>query len=185
MTGPRPLYTADQAVARARALVGRGVYELGTGGIDSSGDDPRDCAGFAICELFGIRRHRPGFNVGSWATVSDDVNPNSAREDALHARELFEHMFTPAPGVLIMYPTIHLDGHPQPWIGHVKIVVGVSRCTTWDHDRPDWSLLDTIECCGPDGRKPGIVAGTGAAMVTHDRKWPKPEHRTMMVRVLD
>ena len=102
----------------------------------------------------------------------------------MHGQELFELAFTPAPGMLILYPTIHLEGHADPWIGHVKIVTGVSRCVEWDHGRPDWSLLDTVECMGPSGRRPGIVAGTGASMVEHDRKWPKTEHRTLMLRVL-
>ena len=183
-TGPRPRHSADEAVRHALAMVGHGVYELGAGDIDSNNDDPRDCFGFAVCEAFGLRRHRPGFNAGPWATVSDDCNCNSAIEDADHARELFERVFTPAPGVLILYPTIRLPGHAQPWIGHVKIVVGVSRCTVWDHDRPDWSLLDTVECCGPNGRRPGIIAGTGAGMAEHDKLWPRAEHRTAMLRVL-
>ncbi|MCA1833050.1 MAG: hypothetical protein ABR520_11310 [Mycobacteriales bacterium] len=183
MTGPRPLHDADRAVARALALIGRGTYVFGTGDIDSSGDDARDCFGFACCELFGIPRHRPGFNRGSWATVSDALNCNSAIEDADHAGELFERLSTPMPGALILYPTIHLPGHPTPWIGHVKLVVGVSRCTAWDRDRPDWSLLDTVECRGPNGARPGIVAGNGLGMVTHDGLWPKPEHRTAMIRV--
>lgn len=184
MTGPRPLYDADQAVARALALVGRGVYQLGTGDASSSDDDPRDCFGFAACELFGIDRHRPGFNRGPWSTVEDDLNCNSAIEDADHAGELFERVFTPIPGALILYPTIYLPGHEQPWIGHVKIVTSVSRCTEWDHDRPRYELLDTVECCGPNGRRPGIVAGTGVGMDAHDARWPKPEHRTVMLRVL-
>jgi hypothetical protein len=183
-TGSRPRHSADEAVRHALAMVGHGVYELSAGDIDSNNDDPRDCFGFAACECYGLLRHRPGFNVGSWASVSDDLNCNSAIEDADHARELFERVQTPAPGVLIAYPTIRLPGHAAPWIGHVKIVVGVSRCTEWDHDRPDWALLDTVECAGPNGRRSGIVAGTGAGMVDHDKLWPKPEHRTAMLRVL-
>ena len=184
MTGPRPLHAADEAVRHALSMVGRGVYQLGTGDKGSNNDDPRDCFGFAYNECFGVPRHRPGFNHGPWATVEDDLNTNSAIEDALHARDLFEEIFTPFPGALIMYPTIALPGHPHPWIGHIKIVVDVSRCAEWDHDNPDWSLFDTVECCGPNGRKPGIVRGTGLGMVTHDKIWPKPEHRTRMLRAL-
>jgi hypothetical protein len=184
MTGPRPIYTADHASAHARSLVGRGVYELGTGDLDSHGDGPRDCFGFACCETYGIRRHRPGFNRGSWATVADDLNCNSAIEDADHAGELFERVNTPAPGVLLVYPTIRLSGHPDPWIGHVAIVVGVSRCVSWDHDHPNYAMLDVVQCRGPDGRRPGIVATDGSLWDHHDALWPKPEHRTVMLRVL-
>lgn len=177
MTGSRPLNTAAEAVRQALALVGRGVYELGTGDIDSDGDEPRDCFGFAVCELFGIKRHRPGFNRGPWASVSDDLNVNSAIEDADHAGELFERVFTPFPGALLGYPTIHPNGH----IGHIAIVVGVSRCLEWDHDRPDYSLLDVVQCRGPDGRRPGIVATDGSLFDHHD--FHDPEHRTAMLRV--
>jgi hypothetical protein len=44
-------------------------------------------------------------------------------------------------------------------------------------------LLDTVECCGPNGRRPGIVTGTGAEMAAHDLRWPRLEHRTAMLRV--
>jgi len=196
-TGPRTLYTADQAVRRAIDRVGTGIYDLGTGDLIVGGNDSgpewatnntkrqRDCFGFAVCECFGIRRHRPGYNRG-WTdanggpTVVDDLNCNSMIEDAKHGQDLAEVAFTPAPGLLIMYPTIHLPGVPHPWIGHVKIIVGVDRVTSWDHDYPDWSLLDTVECMP---HVPAIVRGTGAGMVTHDKVWPLPQHRTVMVRI--
>lgn len=184
--GPRPQFAAAQAVAHARALVGRGVYQLGTGDIDSRGDDPRDCFGFAFCELYGVRRHRPGFNHGAWATVSDDLNCNSAIEDADHAGELFERVTKPSLGVLLAYPTIRLrgaDGQMHAFIGHVGIVTGVSRCLEWDHGHPNYALLDIAQCRGPNGRKPGIVSTDGAVWDHHDSLWPKPEHRTAMLRV--
>jgi hypothetical protein len=182
-TGPRPLYTADQAVVRALERVGRGVYQLGTGDLNSSGDDPRDCFGFACCEVYGIRRHRPGFNAGSWASVSDDLNCNSAIEDADHAGEMFARATVPTPGVLIAYPTIYLPGHSQPFIGHVGIVVGVSRMGSWEADRPRYDLLDVVQCHGPNGQRPGIVRTDGSIWAHHDTLWPKAEHRTAMLRV--
>ncbi len=184
MTGPRPLRTAQQAVAHALAMVGHGVYRLGTGNIGSSGDDERDCFGFAVCEAYGLKRHRPGFNIGPWASVSDDLNCNSAIEDADNHGELFERVFTPAPGVLLTYPTIRLPGHAQQWIGHIGIVVGVSRCIEWDHDHPSYALLDVVQCRGPNGRKPGIVKTDGSLWDRHDKIWPKPAHRTVMLHVL-
>lgn len=180
--GPRPLYTADQAVARALALVGRGVYELGTGDIASSGDDPRDCFGFAVCEVYGIPRHRPGFNIGPWATVSDDLNCNSAIEDADHAGDLFEHALRPEPGMLIAYRTIRLAWHP-PFIGHIGIVVDASRCLEWDPSSPRYDLLGIVQCHGPNGQRPGIVRTDGSIWAHHDMLWPKPEHCTAMLRV--
>lgn len=194
MTGPRPLRSDADAVRYALAMVGRGSYRLGTGDIDTKADDQRDCFGFAVCEAFGIKRHRPGFNRGWYVaptaefpegrtpSVVDDLNCDAAIEDADHHQELFERVFTPFPGALIMYPTIHLPGHAMPWIGHVKLIVGVSRCLEWDHERPDWALLDTVECC--PGHEHGIVRGTGLGMATHDKVWPLPHHRTAMVRVL-
>lgn len=181
-TGPRPLYDARRAVIRARSMVGRGVYKLGTGDIDSDGDDARDCFGFAVCELYGIKRHRPGFNRGAWATVSDDLNCNSALEDAEHAGELFEIVQWPEPGVLLAYPTIRLMGH-APFIGHIGIVVSVRGALEWDAWRPDYALLDVVDCHGPNGRKPGVVLGNGTVWNRHDELWPKREHRTRMLRV--
>lgn len=190
MTAARPLHTEAEAIRHAFAMVGRGVYKLGTGDLGSNNDDERDCFGFAVCECFGIRRHEPGANRG-WRdpdgrtpSVVDDWNCNAAIEDADHARQRFARAAQPSPGTLIMYPTIRLPGHPQPWIGHVKLVVGVERCLEWEAEHPDWSLLDTIECAGPDGRRPGIIKGNGFGMVEHDRKWPKPEHRTALLRVV-
>lgn len=180
--GPRPHYTTAAAVAQARALVGRGVYQYGTGDHTSKGDDPRDCFGFAYCELFGVPRHRLGFNHGAWATVSDDLNCNSAIEDADHAGELFERVFTPAPGILLIYPTIRLAGHPEPFIGHVCIVVGVARCLEWAHDWPNYSSLDVVQCRGPNGRHPGIVATDGSVWDANDHNWPK--RKTVMLRAL-
>ena len=182
-TGPRPLYSAAQAVAQARALVGRGVYQLGTGDMESSRDDPRDCFGFAVCELYGIKRHRQGFNKGPWATVEDDLNCNSAIEDAGHAGELFERVSRPTAGVLIAYPTIYLPNHPDPFIGHIGIVVGISRVFEWDPTYPNYAALDVVQCHGPKGRRPGIVGSDGAIWDHHDSLWPKPEHRTVMLRV--
>jgi hypothetical protein len=180
-TGPRPRFSAEQAVARARSMIGRGVYKLGTGDIDSPDDGPSDCFGFAYCKLFGVKRHRPGFNQGSWATVTDDLNCNSALEDAAHAGELFERVERPAPGTLLVYPTIRLPGHPTPWIGHIAIVISVKRCLEWDNDQPSYALLDVVQCCGPNGRKPGIIATDGAIWDNHDHNWPKPEHRTVIL----
>lgn len=184
MTGPRPLHPADAAVRHALAMVGRGVYQLGAGDLESNNDDPRDCFGFAFCECYGVRRHRPGFNVGPWATVADDLNCNSAIEDADHARELFVRADRPQPGDLLAYPTIRLAGHPQPWIGHVAIVVDVARAAAWDPTCPDWSLLGVVQCCGPDGRRPGILRTDASHWNAHDATWPKPEHRSALLRVV-
>ena len=182
-TGPRPLHDAATAVALARGAVGTGVYQLGTGDMDMTSGGPSDCFGFAYCWCYGVLRHRQGFNRGPWATVEDDLNCNSAIEDAAHAGELFEQVFTPAPGILLAYPTIYLKGHP-PFIGHIGIVVSVQRCLEWDHGRPSYSLLDVVQCHGPNGRRPGIVASDGSVWDHHDAQWPKPEHRTKMLRAL-
>ena len=183
-TGPRPLRTAAQAVEVARSLVGTGIYWLGTGDMDTPRGGRSDCAGFAIDRCYGLRRHRPGFNRGAWASVEDDLNCNSAIEDADHNQELFERVTTPFPGALLAYPTVRLPGHPRPWIGHIAIVVGVSRCHEFDVRRPNWSLLDVVQCGGTDGKTPAIVASSGEHWSDHDRTWPKPEHRSVLLRAL-
>ncbi|MES2170577.1 MAG: hypothetical protein V4479_07625 [Actinomycetota bacterium] len=187
-TGPRPLHSAAQAVEHALALVGHGVYQLGTGDVDSTIDGPRDCFGFAYCECYGVRRHRQGFNRGPWASVEDDLNVNSAIEDADHARELFDRVVAGPPhlGDLLAYPTFSLPvgGQRKTWIGHIAIVTGVSRLLEWDWTRPTWGELDVVQCRGPNGARPGIVATTAAHWDGHDLTWPKPEHRSVLLRVV-
>ena len=198
MTAPRPC-SSSEAVARALSIVGKGgQYVLGTGDYRPTAqhDEPwttrdgmtgSDCAGFAISWAYKLVRHRPGFNRGAWATVADDLNCNSAIEDAQHNQELFEIVSTPAPGVLLAYPTFTLKGHdgqPLRFIGHVGIVTSVRRCTEWDHDHPRYDLLDVAQCCGPNGRRPAVIATDGSLWRHHDEAWPKPEHRTWMLRAL-
>lgn len=183
MTGARPC-SPIAAVTVARSLVGTGVYELGTGDCDTPIGGPSDCSGFAINRCYGLRRHRPGFNVGSWATVSDDLNPNSAIEDSDHHRELFVRADRPQLGDLLAYPTIRLPGHLSPWIGHIAIVVDVSRVIEWDPATPDWSLLGVVQCCGPNGRRPGVIETNASHWNGHDMTWPKPEHRSALLRVV-
>ena len=130
MSDPRPLRSAAEAVETALRLVGGGVYELGTGDWDTPDDGPSDCAGTAICKCFGIPRHRPGFNRGPWSTVSDDLNSNSAIEDAFHGEDLFRqvNIAEAQPGDLLAYPTIRLhDAHGElhVFVGHVVIVTAV------------------------------------------------------------
>lgn len=182
---PRPC-SPIAAVTVARSLVGSGVYWLGTGDFDTPVGGRSDCFGFAFCRCYGVKRHRPGFNVGDWASVTDDLNCNSAIEDADHHRELFVRVISGPPriGDLLAYPTFHLPGHDKPWIGHIAIVVGADRLLEWDWARPTWSFLDVAQCAGPDGRSPGIIASSAHHWDEHDHDWPKFEHRTALLRVV-
>lgn len=176
--------SAIAAVTVARSLVGTGVYELGTGDCDTPIGGPSDCAGFALCRCYGLRRHRPGFNRGAWASIEDDLNCNSAIEDADHHCELFVRADRPALGDLLAYPTFRLLGHAAPWIGHIAIVVGVARVLEWDPARPQWHLLDVVQCAGPNGRNPGIVATDARHWDDHDAQWPRSLHRSSLLRVV-
>jgi len=182
---PRPC-SPIAAVTVARSLVGTGVYELGTGDSDTPIGGASDCAGFAICRCYGLPRHRPGYNVGPWASVTDDINVNSAIEDADHARELFVRVTSGPPqlGDLLCYPTFRIAAAARPFIGHVAIVTGLERLLEWDWTRPTWGMLDVAQCCGPNGRAPGIIATTASHWDDHDRLWPKPEHRSVLLRAV-
>lgn len=199
MTDPRPC-SAVEAVTRALSLVGKGgVYWLGTGDyrpvVDAgalldapwstnNGGTGSDCAGFAMSWCYKIARHRPGFNAGPWASVADDLNCNSGIEDADHQRDLFGRVTDAIqPGDLLTYPTIRLDGHPFPFVGHVAIVTGVARAGKFSFAQPDYSLLGVAQCCGPNGRGPAVIASDGSIWNHHDAQWPKPEHRTVVLRV--
>lgn len=190
-TGPRPARTAARAVAEALVLVGSGIYLLGARDEDAE-RGVYDCFSFAVRHCYGLPGHRPMFNRG-WradanfpggASVVDDLNSNSAIEDAFHAAELFELVRDdPRPGDLLAYPTIHLSGHPEPWVGHVQICTGVNRVRQWDPARPKFSLLDVVECHGPDGRINAIRSTTGAVVDAHNVTWPKAQHRGYLLRV--
>lgn len=205
MSGPRPLRTAEAAAAYALSMVGRGVYRWGTGDVHSKDDDARDCWGFAFNECYLVPRHRPGFNRG-WRdadgrtpSIEDDLNCNSGIEDADHAGELFRRVHVPMVGDLIAYPTLYPSTSKLSAVdvgrgagfskatmyGHVMIVVGLDRLETevWDVNKPDWALLDTVQCCGPAEHRPGIVAGNGYDMTVRDRLVTDPRDRTALLRV--
>lgn len=162
-------------------------YILGTGDLEGAtvrdGESGMDCAGAAISYAYQIKRHRPGFNKGPWATVSDDINTNSAIEDAEHKRELFVPVADAdvRPGDLILYPTIRLRRIPaiKPFIGHVQMVVGVPAGWTRESG---FACLSIVHCHGPNGRRPAVTLGTGDACDRHDEQWGNPQHRTRIIR---
>lgn len=142
-----------------------------------------DCAGFAICWAWKLVRHRPGFNRGRWSTVEDDINCNSAIEDANHKQELFTEVDTPRPGDLLAYPSFYLrlnDGTRHQFIGHVGLVSSVPRL--WDPKHRNYRGCGVIQCHGPNGFKPGVVVTDGSIWQQHDVGWPKPEHCTHIIR---
>jgi hypothetical protein len=166
---------------RMLALVGRMDIAYLLGGTTAT---EMDCFQAAVCYAHNINRHRPGFNVGRWATVSDDLNCNSAIEDSEHKQELFVPVADAdvRPGDLIAYPTIRLRRIPpiRPFIGHVQKVVRVP---------PGWTramgfgALEIVHCHGPNGRRPAVTLGHGDACDRHDERWGKPQHRTKIIRV--
>lgn len=177
---------ALEALEVARSLVGTGIYWWGTGDCDTPRGARSDCAGFAPCKIYNVRRHRPGYNRGVWSTVEDDVNVNSLVEDARHKRELVTIPDRPEPGDMIGYPTLHLAGEPLPLYGHIAVIESVGRVIEWDAARPDWSLLDIIQCAGPQGRNPGIFRSTAVHwnVVDRDKRRARPEWRTTLLRMV-
>lgn len=183
-------------IATYRAIIATnqtyGQYWLGTGDYQPKVllDNPwtpnklgklsSDCSGFAVSWCWKITRHRKGFNVGKWASVSDDVNVNSIMEDAVHNRELADSVVTiPRPGDLLCYPTFYLKGIKKPFIGHVAIITGVSK----DYKPGNYNQLTVVQCHGPDGFTPGVVLTDGSIFRHHDANWPKEEHRCKIIRM--
>ena len=217
-TGDRPC-SAAEAVDRARRLVDRGgVYVLGTGDYKPTviasklvdvpwttrdGYTGSDCAGFAICWCYKLRRHRPGFASGrvpdtfhDQSDVDDDINCNSLIEDALTTKEVCELVTTgiPQPGDLLVYPSLRLtlqDGSIFKTIGHVAITLSNARVSPslWTWDDPPYHLLDVAQCKGPGprdgkpGRSPAVIQTDGSIWSAHDDKWPKAAHRSCVVRM--
>jgi hypothetical protein len=184
--GAGKMNTAEQATELALSLVDSGTYWLGTGDCDTPRDGKSDCAGFAINKCYNIRRHRPGFNRGAWATVEDDINCNSAIEDADHKQDLFELIYpgnwlNVEVGDLLTYPTIHIKDAHSEWhefIGHVGLISDVPR--GWTFIGSGWAGLSVVQCCGPNNRRPGIIQTTGAHWDEHDHDWPK--NRSVVIR---
>lgn len=194
-----PPCNAEEAVQRAQSLVGHGgQYLLGTGDyrpkkvkekdVDfpwtSNGyEEGSDCAGFAICWTWKLRRSRLGFNVGAWASVESAINCNSALEDGVHKQELFTTLAAGAKvqaGDLLLYPThrAKVDGKVLTWIGHVALIELVPGDFVWG----DWRKLTVLQCHGPNHYKPGVVRTDGMIWAHHDLTWEKEEHRTHVVR---
>lgn len=207
-----PPCSRQEAVSRALLVAAErsGQYLLGTGDYrtglvdrpwtpDGHGNQGSDCAGFAICYAWKLRRHRPGYNHGPWADVEDDVNCNSCAGDADHMQQLaIPHELTPRPdarpgieyaegpvlpGDLLMYPTIRLQSPhgPLTFIGHVGMVAEVTP--SFDVAKRNYGALRVVQCHGPDGFKPGAVLTDGSIWQNHDENWPKPEHRTRIIRM--
>lgn len=193
--------SAAEAVQRMLAIEGQGgQYIWGTGNYNAHGivDLPwtandkgevgSDCAGAAVCYAYKLTRHRPGFNKQPRATIEDDINVDSIIEDADPERgghqELGELVYTPAPGILVLTPTIHLPGRVPPFMepGHVRLIIGVAP-GPWDPDKPTFSMVTWLECHGPPRHKPGITRATGESVDHWNEKWPLPHHRAVMVRI--
>jgi hypothetical protein len=166
---PRPCSPAE-AVQRAMSMVGRPEpYILGTGDYRPRPNEDlpftrnrvgygSDCWGFAGAWCYKLPRHRQGFNRGRWATVSDDINTDSAIEDAEHLGEIYEVVKTPAPGDLLVYPSIRGVDRRRLRIGHVGIVLAVPP--EWDATMPQYALLTVAQCQA--SRRPAIVSGAGS-----------------------
>ncbi|HEY1814921.1 MAG TPA: hypothetical protein VGG74_21385 [Kofleriaceae bacterium] len=141
-----------------------------------------DCAGAAISYAFMLNRHRPGFNAQPHATITDDLNVDSVIEDADPARggrlELGELVTIPAPGVLILTPTVRIPAKNFVDPGHVRMVLDATK---WNPAAPRYADLVYLECRGPSGRSPGVVRNTGESVDQWDAVWPT--HKAAMVRV--
>lgn len=179
--------TPAEAVAVALSLVGHGIYWLGTGDHNTPDDGKTDCVGFAVDKCYDQSRHVPGLNRGNpcgidaW-DVEDDINSNSMLADAHGARMLFRPLAddeTPQEGDWLVYATARIhDAHGElhVFVGHCVIVVDASG---WDGT---YASLKIIQACGPDGRDPGIIAGSGSHFDDHDKVWPTMPYKTHVLR---
>lgn len=169
------------------ARIPEAEYRLGTGDYHKDGYAKQyDCAGAAICEAYKLTRHREGFASGQplyveISDVDDDINTNSALEDAFGKQELFEIVRgTPEPGDLVMWATTHVEGHDKPFIGHVLMFK--SAPAGWQ-PAFGWHLAKMLQCCGGNGRKPAIIETDGHVIDKHNAQWTKLGQRAWVVRV--
>jgi hypothetical protein len=187
----------EQAVQRMLDLETsrKGCYVWGAGHFDP--DHPEmlgmttvkgmtgwDCAGAAVSHAFELFRHRPGFNAQPQATVSDDLNVDSILEDADPRRggllELGELATIPAPGILLLTPTIRIPAKNFVDPGHVRLIIDATK---WDPSASKWADVTYLECCGGPGRAPGVIRNTGESVDKWDSVWPKWNMCAAMVRI--
>ncbi len=143
-----------------------------------------DCWGYAGAWCYKLPRHRPGFNSGSWASVSDDINTDSAIEQSEHAAtdRLFEAVKTPMLGDLLVYPSIRGPDGKRLRIGHVGIIVKL--CAEWGTETPQYGELEVVQCQA--SRKPAVMRGPGVGWLFRDKfKGLRDEAwRTRILRVV-
>lgn len=190
--------TPADLVTRALTMRDQCEYQLGTGNFDprrphdpetthhKTGKRGADCAGFAVCWVHKLKRHRPGFGKGPGAHVVDDINSDSTLYDARYNNELFTLVDgPPLPGDLLITPSIYHVSGRRLGIGHVMLVTK-NRALEWDGavlPRP-WNLVDVIQCRGPNGKRPGIICSTASYCAKHDSMWLKvPSMWTQVVRM--
>jgi hypothetical protein len=183
--------SAEEALARMEALklLKDAEYQLGTGDYNRNVFALKyDCAGAAICEAYKLTRHRKGFATGTpkyhISDVDDDINTNSALEDAWGKQELFvivEPGEPVLPGDLVMWATIRMEGSPRPKIGHVLMVKSLPE--GFVHGKTTWGLVTMLQCCGPNGRKPAIIETDGRSIDRHNAVYTAPGQGAYVVRV--
>lgn len=177
MSWLRPCSVAE-AVERALRFVGKGTYVLGAGAWTPGelADNPWttkegiadacDCWGY-ISWALKLPRHVPGFNRGSWASVSDDANCDSCIEDSEHQQQMFMPAPRPEPGDLLVFPSVRdPETKRRIRIGHVGIVVDVSRCLEWDPKTPAYDRLEVVQCQA--STRPAVKKGSGAGWLNRE-----------------
>lgn len=199
----------SEAIARALAYANVAMpYRLGSGDYrphvvagklvdapwtrDRVGVLGSDCWGL-IRFAYKLRGHRPGYAPGrvpapyrDQSDVDDDINSNSAIEDALTTRELFEIVPHGEPlrdGDVLTYATIRImgaDGELHTFIGHGQLVHAPRGVLAGGPYTP----ATVVQCFGGNDRKPAIMVTDAHAMDRHDQQWPKEGHRTQVLRVV-
>lgn len=151
------------AVIRARSMVGRGKYRLGTGGRKPTAPAPFDRDGYCDCSGFtswalGLDRYQPGRIAGDW------LSTDAMYADAMGSHRLFDRIPGPAdaaPGDLVVYRSKRNVAGVRTSIGHVGVVA--------DGGGETWADLRVVHCAASGavavresdaalwGRRSGIV----------------------------
>lgn len=209
MTGAEAVARARSQIGRGMYVLGAGGYDP-HGAVDepwgpktiTHADGRTEVLIGADCSRFALWSWRlpgriPGFNHGAHSTVADHLNCDSITEDAMHARRIFELVADPRPGDLVVYRSIWWkDGHANDtghgirrWIGHIGVIAGVGRWRPGKLEGRIWipadhSELQVIQCRGPNGKVPGVIASDGYVWEHHEEQWGEGEiRRAMIVRV--
>ncbi len=164
-------------------------YKLGAGGrnphtptpfTQKDGVEGADCIGFVLWCL-GLNRYQPQVEDGTIGDYGGWINTDSAMGDANSAQVFFEFTDKPAPGDLVVFPSIPDGRGGRKRIGHVGLITATGDTSGWTSNlwkRPASERkrflrqLEVVDCAAALTRR---LLGRAIRRTTAAASWNKPD----------